>query len=183
MSDSFSGGWLSGVRKEISPFYNDRPDVPVDMLVIHNISLPCGQYGTPFIFDLFNGCLDCSAHESFSDLAGMQVSAHFFIDRCGCVTQFVSTDKRAWHAGVSEFNGRKNINDCSIGIELEGTDDTPFTDAQYASLADLTNRLMQEYPISYGNIVGHSDVAPGRKTDPGKYFDWDRYFLELGAGT
>jgi len=181
LSNCFHQGWLSNIRKRQSPFFSDRPDVPVDMLVIHNISLPCGHFGTPYVSDLFMGCLDCAEHESFSDLTGLEVSAHFFIDRHGRVTQFVATEKRAWHAGVSEFKGRENINDCSIGVELEGTDDIDYTDEQYQSLIDLTVSLMKEYPITCGQIVGHCDVSPGRKTDPGSSFDWDRYISAVGA--
>lgn len=172
-------GWLPQVQKSPSPFFNERPDVEIDMLIIHNISLPCGAFGTPYIHDLFMGCLDCSCHDSFTDLIGLQVSTHFFIDRSGCVTQYVATDKRAWHAGASVFQDRQNINDCSIGIELEGTDKQEYTDRQYASLIDITEQLMQEYPITSEYIVGHCDIAPDRKTDPGPYFDWQRYLSSI----
>ena len=181
MSNIFNQGWLLSSQKCSSPFFNDRPEILIDMLVIHNISLPCGHFGTPYVSDLFLGCLDCAEHESFSDLIGLQVSPHFFIDRHGCVKQFVATDKRAWHAGVSEFRGRDNINDCSIGIELEGTDVTNYTDEQYHALIELTKNLMKEYPIKSDHIVGHNDVAPGRKTDPGSSFDWKRYISAVEA--
>lgn len=167
--------WLPGVRHQPSPFHNDRALVPLDMLVIHCISLPRGEYGTGYVNNLFLGCLDCSAHESFSSLAGLEVSAHFLIERSGLVTQFVPLDKRAWHAGLSCFQEREGINDYSIGIELEGTDDSPFTDAQYESLAALTRQLRDIVSIPDDHIVGHSDIAPGRKSDPGAGFDWGRY--------
>ena len=179
MSNVCSDGWVYGVRHVPSPYFNDRPVVNIDMLVIHNISLPCGQFGTPYVLDLFAGCLDCSVDDSFADLENLQVSSHFFISRVGEITQFVPLDKRAWHAGVSCYQGRENINDCSIGIELEGTDDLPYTDEQYSALVSLTNQLMCEYPINSSNIVGHSDIAPERKTDPGKAFDWYRYLSAI----
>lgn len=176
----FFGGWHRKARKTPSPFYNMRPDTPVNLLVIHNISLPAGQFGLPYIEQLFLGCLDCDCHPDFADLAGMKVSSHFLINRQGALQQFVSTDDRAWHAGVSCFGGRENCNDYSIGIELEGCDDKPFTEQQYQTLAWLTDNLMQSYPISRDRIVGHSDIAPGRKTDPGPFFDWDKYKKMLG---
>lgn len=158
-----------------SMFFNERPDTPVSVLVIHNISLPAGCFGTGYVHDLFLGRLDCALHESFSGLLGLEVSAHFFITRQGEVVQFVSVDKRAWHAGQSSFHGRPNVNDFSVGIELEGTDDIPYTDAQYMAIKGLTIDLMREYPITPDAIVGHADIAPGRKTDPGRSFDWSRY--------
>lgn len=175
MTERFVDGWYLDAQQLHSPFYNDRPDVPVDLLVIHNISLPAGHYGLPYIEQLFTGHLDCAAHASFADLQGLEVSSHFLIKRTGLITQFVSTGKRAWHAGISCFGGVTNCNDYSIGIELEGCDDEAFSDQQYAALIALSRDLMATYPIEPQRIVGHSDIAPGRKTDPGPCFDWHRY--------
>ena len=149
--------------------------------MIHNISLPAGQFETPYIVELFQNSLDCDAHPSFADLRDLKVSSHFLIRRNGLIQQFVSVLERAWHAGLSQFQGRDGCNDFSIGIELEGTDDVPFEDAQYASLQQLSAALIQQFPIEH--IVGHAEIAPGRKTDPGPYFDWLRYRLALGAWT
>lgn len=180
MPGNFLQGWYVKAQQMPSPFYNERPLMEISVLVIHNISLPARQFGTPYVQDLFLGCLDCDAHESFADLKNIEVSAHFFISREGGLTQFVSVDKRAWHAGVSMYNGRANVNDFSIGIELEGADDIPYTAAQYRILAMLTRDIMAEYPINPESIVGHSDIAPGRKTDPGACFDWQLYRQSLG---
>ena len=167
-------GWVAGVRQLASPNYNSRP-LPVDLLVIHNISLPAGEFGGPYIEQLFLNTLDCDAHDSFRDLRDLKVSAHFLVTRDGDITQFVATDRRAWHAGKSCFGARDNCNDFSIGIELEGSDTTAFTDEQYAVLGWLARGLMRHYPqINPERIVGHSDIAPGRKTDPGPCFDWAR---------
>jgi len=163
-----------------SPHFDDRPDTPVSLLVIHNISLPPGKFATPHIRDLFLGTLDHTAHPFFTQLKGLKVSAHAVIYRTGEIEQFVDFDKRAWHAGVSSFQGRSKCNDYAIGIELEGTDTEPYTDAQYASLAHLTQILQSQYPlITLGRIVGHNDIAPGRKTDPGVAFDWARFRRSL----
>ena len=168
--------YLQQYRQCPSAFYNQRPSDNVDMLVIHNISLPAGQFGTPHVEQLFTGCIDCDAHDSFHDLKGLEVSSHFFIARTGNVTQFVAMDKRAWHAGVSCFEGRDGCNDFSIGIELEGTDVDAYEDAQYESLVSLAAEIINAYPaITLSRIVGHSDIAPGRKTDPGEAFDWHRF--------
>lgn len=173
-------GWLAGVRHCLSPNFNQRPLVnrqpmPVDLLVIHNISLPAGQFGTDCVEQLFCNQLDFSRDASFESLRGVAVSAHFFVRRDGSIIQFVSTDARAWHAGVSHFEGRDNCNDFSIGIEVEGTDQLPFADAQYDVLPWLVHGLLQAYPrLAPARIVGHSDIAPGRKTDPGPAFDWAR---------
>ncbi|GIU53678.1 N-acetyl-anhydromuranmyl-L-alanine amidase [Shewanella sp. KT0246] len=149
-------------------------------MVIHNISLPAGCYGLPHIDGLFQGCIDETADPSFSKLVGLEVSAHFLIRRDGEVVQYVSCDDRAWHAGVSNLKGRENCNDFTIGIELEGTDTDPYTNEQYQVLARLTLELFDEYPMLKQNeIVGHCDIAPGRKTDPGQSFDWQRYFRLL----
>jgi N-acetyl-anhydromuramoyl-L-alanine amidase len=177
---SLRQGWLAGVRHCVSPNFNQRPlhdqqPMPVDLLVVHNISLPAGQFATGCVEQLFCNTLDCSLHPGFDGLRGVTVSAHFFIQRDGAITQFVATDDRAWHAGVSRFGERENCNDFSIGIELEGTDSLPFTDAQYDALLWLARGLMQHYPrLAPQRIVGHSDIAPGRKTDPGPAFDWQR---------
>ncbi len=164
-------------RQEPSPNCGDRPEgEAISLLVIHNISLPPGQFGGPYIDDLFCNRLDCSAHPYFDALRELRVSAHLLIDRAGQVTQYVPFDKRAHHAGVSSFKGREQCNDFSIGIELEGTDDDPFTAAQYDSLAQITRLLMAAYPgITAERIAGHSDIAPERKTDPGPCFDWEKY--------
>ena len=170
-------GWLApnaNVARRPSPNFNERPqDTAVSLLVIHNITLPPGQFGTPYIADLFLNQLDLTADPWFSNVEGLKVSAHFVIDRLGQITQFVSCDEPAWHAGISSFDGREQCNDFSIGIELEGTDDVPFEDAQYERLATLTQCLRDRYPLTAA--TGHSDIAPGRKTDPGPHFDWLRF--------
>ena len=172
-----SKGWLHGVRHLPSPHCNARPaGVAVDLLVIHNISLPPNEFGGAYVDALFCNILDCDAHPFFDQLRDLRVSAHFFIDRNGEVTQYVSLDQRAWHAGVSQWHGRENCNDFSVGIELEGTDVVPYTDMQYSALQKLTQNIAQYFPlISLECIVGHSDIAPDRKTDPGKSFDWPRF--------
>ena len=169
-------GWCHGVGHCPSPNFNERPGGEVSLLVIHNISLPPAQFGTGKVQAFFQNRLDCSEHPYFAGIASLTVSAHFLIERDGAITQFVSCLDRAWHAGVSSFEGREGCNDFSIGIELEGTDDQPFTDAQYASLEALTQVLLRHFPqINEQRIQGHSDIAPGRKTDPGPAFDWRRY--------
>jgi len=177
-------GWLEPVRRCPSANFNRRPaGCAVDLLVIHNISLPAGQFGGGFVQALFTNRLDCCAHPSFSDLDGLQVSAHLLIERDGGVTQFVSLYERAWHAGVSCFDGRENCNDFSIGIELEGTDTLPYTDVQYSRLTAVTRALQGHFrAIVPARIVGHSDIAPTRKTDPGPAFDWPRYRDALRSG-
>jgi len=164
-------GWWSRARRVPSPNFGPRPEgAAVDLVVIHNISLPPGEFGGGHVEALFTNRLDPAAHPYFATIAGLEVSAHFFIARNGEVVQFVSCADRAWHAGVSSWGGRSNCNDFSIGIELEGCDDQPFSAAQYASLWPLLERLGRDYPISM--VAGHSDIAPGRKTDPGPHFDW-----------
>ncbi|MDO8703027.1 MAG: 1,6-anhydro-N-acetylmuramyl-L-alanine amidase AmpD [Undibacterium sp.] len=171
-------GWCRQASRQPSPNYNARPyPADISLLVIHNISLPAGQFGGPHISDLFQNCLDCSAHESFESLRDLKVSSHFLIRRDGALLQFVSTLERAWHAGISSFDGRPSCNDFSIGIELEGTDDVPFEPVQYESLSLLTQALLAHFPITH--IVGHSEIAPGRKTDPGTCFDWGRYQQDI----
>jgi len=171
----FVEGWYLPAQKAPSAFFNDRPLNEISVVVIHNISLPAGVFGNSNVHELFMGCLDCNQHPSFIDLIGLEVSAHFFINRQGLITQFVSLDKRAWHAGVSAWQGRANVNDFSVGVELEGTDSLPYTDEQYLQLATLTKDIMAKYAIVESAIVGHCDIAPGRKTDPGISFDWPRY--------
>jgi len=169
-------GWFKLAIHKASPNFDARPTgcVP-ELLVIHAISLPAGQFATvPFyIDDLFLNQLDLSAHPDFEQLDGVRVSAHFLIRRDGSLIQFVGTEQRAWHAGASQWEGRQRCNDFSIGIELEGSDFVPFEVAQYATLVKLTGLLLEQYPIQH--IVGHQDIAPGRKTDPGPFFDWGHY--------
>lgn len=165
----------------LSPNHNERPAGEISLLVIHNISLPPGQFGGPECAQLFTNCLDPDEHPYYREIQGLEVSAHLLIDRQGQITQFVPFDKRAWHAGRSCYEGRENCNDFSIGIELEGTDETPYTDAQYRVLAQVTRALMAAYPaITTQRICGHSHIAPGRKTDPGPTFDWARFRQMLG---
>lgn len=171
-------GWASGVTRLPSPNCDARAEgTAIDLLVIHNISLPPGQFGGSHVGDLFLNCLDCDAHPYFDQLRTLRVSAHFLIRRDGEVMQFVAAGDRAWHAGQSRFRGRERCNDFSIGIELEGTDFEAFEDAQYASLAELTEALRTRYPLTA--VTGHEHIAPGRKTDPGPYFDWVRYRKSL----
>ena len=152
----------------------------VDMIVLHAISLPAGDFGTACIDNLFLGRLDCAAHPSFAELVGLRVSAHFVIDRKGEFTQFVPCDCRAWHAGESEWRGRAGCNDYSIGIEMIGDEQQPFTAAQYRETARLCRVLMNQYPaISPERIVGHQDIASGRKWDPGRQWDWQRFRRSL----
>ncbi len=168
---------LLTARQIASPNFSERTgDAKIEMLVIHNISLPPGQYGGGYVEALFNNSLNPDDDPYFAEIAHLTVSAHLLIDRLGQVTQFVPFDKKAWHAGASEFRGRGNCNDFSIGIELEGCDDEEFTTEQYRSLISVTKLLMAEYSdITIAKIVGHSDIAPGRKTDPGPHFDWAYY--------
>lgn len=163
-----------------SPHYNQRPDETViDLIVIHNISLPPGVFGGPYIEDFFCGKLDVTQHPYFRTINQLKVSAHLLIKRDAAVTQFVPFALRAWHAGESCFQGRNNCNDFSIGIELEGTDHVPYTEAQYQQLAAITQLLLQVYPaIKKDKIVGHRDIAPQRKTDPGEVFNW-KHYLEM----
>lgn len=174
----------TGVYKEAkqirSPYFNDRPiGTEISLLVIHCISLPEGIYGGLQVEQLFTGCLDCSAHESFADLQGLEVSAHCVIRRDGNIEQYVPFDKRAWHAGISSFDGVKACNDYSIGIELEGTDKSVYTKAQYRTLAEVSRQLISYYPqLTKQRITAHSEIAPGRKSDPGYLFDWG-YYLAL----
>jgi len=173
--------WLTGTRRVPSPHCDDRshPDA-VELVVIHGISLPPGQFGGGFVEDLFLGRIDTAAHPSFESLEGLRVSSHLFISRRGAVTQFVPFHRRAWHAGVSAWRGRAGCNEFSIGIELEGTDEGGYTESQYRKLGVVLNALLARYPqLSPDAIVGHLEVAMGRKTDPGHRFDWRRVLTDL----
>lgn len=172
-------GRVSGVRYIASPNYDRRPPkASVDLLIIHNISLPPGEFGGDAIMQLFTNTLDAEAHPYYTQLRDLKVSAHFLIRRDGEIIQFVPCGMRAWHAGVSSWRGRERCNDFSIGVELEGDDQQSFAAAQYRALAKLTRRLCRAYPIR--SIAGHSDIAPQRKTDPGPHFDWSYYRALLG---
>lgn len=174
---------LSTCLVQESPNASDRPDgIEPSLLVIHCISLPEGSYGTPYIRQLFLNELDTDAHPTFASLSGVHVSSHLLVDRTGQIVQFVPFDRQAWQAGVSEFDGQKQCNAFSIGIELEGTVDTPFESIQYDVLCDVTVALMHRYTgITLSRIVGHQEIAPTRKTDPGKCFDWNFYLTEVST--
>jgi len=173
-------GTLASAIQIASPNCDERPAGElITLVVVHAISLPPGEFGGGAIEDLFTNALDCDAHPYFDGLRGIRVSAHFLIRRGGSIVQFVPCDKRAWHAGASRYAGRDRCNDFSIGIELEGTDDTAYTDSQYEALAALIRALSARYPIA--DIVGHSDISPGRKTDPGPAFNWSRLRESLPA--
>jgi len=168
------GGWLGRARRISSPNCDERPALAAPtLLVIHNISLPPHRFDGDGVIDLFLNRLDFAAHPFYSALTGLRVSSHFFIRRDGELIQFVPCGLRAWHAGASRWRGRERCNDFSVGIELEGSDLIPFRDAQYDQLARLTREVRGAYPIE--DIVGHADIARGRKTDPGPFFDWARY--------
>lgn len=170
-------GWIENVKHYKTSHCDPRPEeVTPSLLVIHNISLPPGEFGKGYIPPFFMGELDPKEHEFFQQIYQMRVSAHCFIERTGDICQFVSFNERAWHAGVSVFQGQSRCNDFSIGVEMEGTDNIPYTAQQYQSLTQLTKALMVQYPeINLGRIVGHNDIAFGRKTDPGEAFDWGYY--------
>ncbi|HEY9199886.1 MAG TPA: 1,6-anhydro-N-acetylmuramyl-L-alanine amidase AmpD [Gammaproteobacteria bacterium] len=170
------GDWLLDAEQCPSPNWDERaPPGDISLIVVHGISLPPGEFGGPWIADLFLNRLDPQAHPYFQEIAGLKVSAHAVIRRDGRIVQFVPFSKRAWHAGQSCFRGRGVCNDFSIGIELEGADDIPYTDAQYHQLAALIAALRRRYPgIAPDAIAGHADIAPGRKTDPGPAFEWPR---------
>lgn len=181
------GGWYRFARALPSPNFNARPaDAVIDLIVIHAISLPPGVYGGGAVQRFFTNRLDWSAHPWFEQIRGVEVSAHFYIERSGALWQFVSCDARAWHAGASHWRGRDGCNDDSVGIELEGADGDRFTSEQYEALAAVCTALAQRYPI--GHVAGHQHIAPARKWDPGAGFDWrllqahlgwpDRYFPE-----
>jgi AmpD protein len=177
-----SSGLVVGARAAISPNHDSRPTgAMIETLVIHSISLPPDQYGGPGVEQLFANKLDPDAHPYYREIAGLKVSAHLFVRRNGELIQFVPLHMRAWHAGESFCEGRTRVNDFSVGIELEGTDTDAFTDAQYARLVSVTRALMRTYPaITPRRIYAHSDIAPGRKTDPGAGFDWGRYLKTIG---
>lgn len=166
-------GWLDSARHVRSPNHDARPEgMAVELVVVHNISLPPGEFGGPGVEQLFTNRLDPAAHPYYAGIAHLRVSAHFFIRRDGELIQFVPCGARAWHAGASRWRGRERCNDFSLGIELEGADDQPFTDAQYEKLNQVLALLRASYPIAA--VTGHADIAPGRKTDPGPGFDWTR---------
>ena len=174
-------GLLSTATWLASPNYNVRPkDLSIDAIVVHNISLPpnefgaCDTNGTHYVKALFTNQLDWDAHPYFQTIKGAEVSAHLFIERDGAITQFVNFNERAWHAGRSSYLGRPECNDYSIGIELEGSDFVSFTSAQYEQLAKVIAAIYKAYPKTRRHLTGHSDIAPGRKTDPGDYFEWAR---------
>ncbi len=179
----WENGWWHNARKVPSPHFDARPDAhDISLLVLHNISLPPGQFGSGDVEAFFTGHINSSAHPYFESIAHLRVSAHFFIRRDGEVVQFVATGARAWHAGVSSFQGRERCNDYSLGIELEGSDDTPFNSAQYHQLVQLSTDILRAFPrITLERIVGHQHIAPERKTDPGPFFDWDHYRRALCA--
>jgi N-acetyl-anhydromuramoyl-L-alanine amidase len=174
---SIVGGWSSDVERCVSPNADERPDdVEIDLLVVHAISLPPNEFGGDHVSALFSNELNAADHDYFREIEGLRVSSHFFIDRLGRVQQFVSTERRAWHCGESSYRGRNRCNDFSIGIELEGCDELPFDDVQYAALGEITTAIFAAHPkITPERIAGHADIAPGRKTDPGPCFDWPRY--------
>jgi AmpD protein len=167
-------GMVRAAAQVPSPNFDNRPEgTAITLLVVHGISLPPGEFGGPGIVELFTNRLDPAADPYYRTVAKLTVSAHFLIRRDGALTQFVPCAKRAWHAGISSWRGRAQCNDFSVGVELEGIDPVPYEAAQYAMLARLTRALRRRYPIA--EVAGHSDVAPGRKTDPGPGFDWERY--------
>ena len=173
-------GWIAGARRELSPNCDRRPPgADASLLVLHSISLPRGEYGGDAIERLFTNRLDLAAHPSFAALAELRVSSHFLVRRDGGLIQFVPLRQRAWHAGASRWRGRERCNDYSVGIELEGTDDGAFAAAQYECLAKLAQQLLSILPLR--EIAAHSDVAPGRKTDPGAHFNWSRFLSDLAG--
>ncbi|MBP6058734.1 MAG: 1,6-anhydro-N-acetylmuramyl-L-alanine amidase AmpD [Nitrosomonas sp.] len=173
-----AAGFLDTARFIASPNCDERPaGTEISLLVIHNISLPPNEFGGNGVIELFTNQIDSDAHPYYQSLQGLEVSSHFFIRRDGSIIQFVLCNLRAWHAGVSYWQGKDKCNDFSIGIELEGSDTTLFTDQQYSVLIGLTKCLCERYPIT--DIAGHSDIAPDRKTDPGPHFDWQKYANNL----
>jgi N-acetyl-anhydromuramoyl-L-alanine amidase len=172
-SDEWARGWWQNSERRASPNFDARSDATApELVVLHHISLPAGCFAGDAVVNFFENCLDVNAHPELAELADVHVSAHFFVRRTGAALQFVSCDHRAWHAGISCWRGRNGCNDFSIGIELEGDDKTPFTDAQYACLNALLAALKMVYPIKA--VTSHSEIAPGRKIDPGPTFDWSR---------
>ena len=176
---ALDGGWHTGARRLPSPNFGPRPaQAHIDLVVVHSISLPPGEYGTGAVQQLFTNRLDWNAHPYSQGLRGLEVSAHFFITRAGALWQFVDCDQRAWHAGASRYRGRERCNDDSVGIELEGLEGRTFAPAQYAALARLCRDLAARYPIAH--VAGHEHIAPGRKQDPGPGFQWRRLQQALG---
>lgn len=176
-----SAHWLRGIDRVASPNADTRPDPSaIELVIVHGISLPPGKFGTGLVRELFCNELDCSRDAELADLDGVEVSAHVLVERDGGMTQFVPFHRRAWHAGQSSFRGRSRCNDFAIGIELEGTDDLPYTDQQYVALGRILPALFRRYPrLDPSVVVGHSEIAPGRKTDPGRSFDWSRLLVSL----
>lgn len=176
---TWKGGWLACAQRLDSPNFGERPkNTPIDLIVVHSISLPPGIYGGPYVQQLFTNQLDWEAHPYFQTIRGMTVSSHFYIQRDGQLWQFVSADDRAWHAGQSHFAERDNCNDFSIGVELEGLEGGMFESVQYLQLAKLCQALRQRYPIEH--VIGHEHIAPGRKFDPGAGFDWSNFCQTVG---
>ncbi len=174
----WEGGWHGGATREPSPNFGPRPEAAnVDLIVVHSISLPPGEYGGPAVGQLFTNTLDWDAHPYFQRIRGLKVSAHFFVTRTGALWQFVDCDQRAWHAGPSSYRGRNNCNDDSIGIELEGLEGFSFEPPQYRVLAALCQDIAAHYPVKH--VAGHEHIAPGRKCDPGPGFDWSELQKEL----
>jgi AmpD protein len=176
-------GLLAGARQVLSPHFDARPaESAPALIVVHGISLPPDEFGGPAIDQLFTGTLDWNAHPYFKQIEGLRASAHLLIRRDGAISQYVPFSARAWHAGASSYLGRANCNDFSIGIELEGADTTPYAAAQYEALTEVLAALLTAYPsLSSEHIAGHSDIAPGRKTDPGPAFEWGRLRAQLAA--
>lgn len=167
---------IEAARQYPSPHASPRPDGEMSLIVLHCISLPAGHFGGRYVQELFMGALSGQAHQDFSDLTSARVSAHLFIRRSGALSQFVAFDQCAWHAGASFYQGRPACNDFSIGIELEGTDAAPYREIQYEVLGSVVSALQDHYPIPKSAVVGHADIAPGRKTDPGSVFDWAKFW-------
>jgi AmpD protein len=171
-------GWVDAARRVPSPNRDERPaGAAVSLLLVHSISLPPGQFGGDSIERLFTNCLDPAAHPYFQEIFSLEVSSHFLVRRDGALVQFVPVHERAWHAGASTWRGRSRCNDFSIGVELEGSDDGPFEPAQYARLSELVHTLRERLPLN--DVAAHSEVAPGRKTDPGPGFDWARLLASI----
>ncbi len=178
-----AGIWLPDIKRTPSPNCDARPDPQdISLLVVHSISLPPNEFGGEAVEAFFQNRLDSTQHPYFAQIADLRVSAHVFIQRNGDAQQFVALEQRAWHAGISSFHGREQCNDFSIGIELEGSDDHAFTEQQYAKLTKITRQAQKRYPmITKDRIVGHNDIAPGRKSDPGPFFKWDYYLTMIST--
>ncbi|WP_308387734.1 1,6-anhydro-N-acetylmuramyl-L-alanine amidase AmpD [Acidithiobacillus sp. AMEEHan] len=181
MKDSWEGPWLRAAQRAPSPYCDERPaGSSVDLLVLHAISLPPENFGSGEVQRFFQGTLDFDRHPYYEQLRELRVSAHFFVERDGQIWQHVAVDRRAWHAGVSQWQGRERCNDFSVGIEIEGSATQPFADAQYAALSRLIPALWSYFPaLDRRAIAGHAEIAPGRRWDPGPYFDWQRLWREL----